>query len=146
MGASSRSEMELRMILPRSIAYLTVSGELDAAARDGFTEALGALADADVAIIDFGEVSYCDSTAITCLVSLRKRMQAVARGGAIRIVNPGRSIRRIMELCGLEALFSMHDSLRSAGLTSEDGDSIVTFVGHYDAGVPLADDGALLAD
>lgn len=121
------------MILPRSIGYLTLSGELDALARDGLIAALGPLSDSDIAIIDLADVTYCDSTAVNALVTLQKRMRD-AGGGEVRIVRPSRAVRRILEICGLDELFSIHDSLAAAGLPSNDESDLVTYVGTYDAG------------
>lgn len=124
------------MLLPRTLGYLTLSGELDASARDGLLEALEALVPADAAVIDFAGVTYCDSTAISCLVALRKRMREAGTEGDVRIVHANGSIRRILEICNLDSVFSLHESLRGAGLTAQDGSSVVTHVGNFDAGTP----------
>jgi len=128
------------MLLPRATGYVTLSGELDAAARDGLAAALAPLADVDVAIIDLGDVSYCDSTAINCLVTLKKRMQDAARGGEVRLVRPTRSVRRILQICGLDSEFSISDSLLAAGLPSKDDGAMVTYVGNFDAGTLIEDE------
>ena len=65
---------------------------------------------ADVVVIDLRDVSFLDSTAIECFVHLKKQM--MSRGGAdtIRLESPSKRIRRILELCSLEALFDLSDS------------------------------------
>ena len=84
---------------------VTVSGELDIAVADQFFDtcrrALGNPGDAIE--IDFGGVSFIDSTGIGSLV--RVHQEATAAGKQVRLGNVPRQVSRVLDLTGLTKLF-----------------------------------------
>ncbi len=68
----------------------------------------------DVAILDLTNVTFLDSSALHCFLLLRKQMQQLGKPGIIRIANANAVIARILHICGLDALFELHDSVESA--------------------------------
>jgi anti-anti-sigma factor len=61
-------------------------------------------------VIDLGEVSFVDSTALGTLVEARKHVQ----NGRLLLASPGPEVRRALEVSGLLELFAVHDSLEDA--------------------------------
>ena len=90
----------------RKTVEIRLSGEYDIYRRDELTEALDAAHDAHVALLDFSDVPYIDSTAIGCLIRLKKRMSE--NGPAvIRIMGAQRNVLRILELTRLDRIFEV---------------------------------------
>lgn len=85
---------------------IRLSGEYDIYRRDELTQALEAAQDAHVAVLDFSDVPYIDSTAIGCLVRLKKHMGEKGPG-IIRIVGAQRNVLRILELTRLDRIFEV---------------------------------------
>lgn len=84
---------------------LRVQGELDLATVDQFaTRVSGALdAAASALVLDFGGVTFVDSTGLGSLVRLRD--QARKGGKRLELVQVGRQVRRVLDLTGLSPLF-----------------------------------------
>lgn len=53
--------------------------------------------------VDLSDVSFIDSTGLGMLVGVLKEARDMQ--GAVRLVNPGREVRRILQVTGLEAMF-----------------------------------------
>jgi len=85
-------------------ATLVLTGEYDIARKDELARLLEPISHSDLAIIDAAELSYIDSTAIACFVSLHARMAKNGRSARIRFTNLQPQIRRIFALCGLEQI------------------------------------------
>lgn len=68
----------------------------------------------DVVILDLREVNYVDSTTLTAFVKLRSRMLGSGRAGTVRIAAPTTSVRRIFEICHLDKLFQVYETLEEA--------------------------------
>jgi anti-sigma B factor antagonist len=93
-------------------AVLTASGELDAFVAD---ELAGALAEASLAeriVVDLTTVSFMDSTVLGMLV--RAVREAEARGGAVRVVLPASTARRIFEITTLDRVLPVSGSREQA--------------------------------
>lgn len=85
---------------------IRLSGDYDIYRRDELARTLAAAHDAQEVTLDFSDVPYIDSTAIGCLIGLKKRMNA--NGPAlIRIVGVQPNVRRILELTQLEKIFNV---------------------------------------
>jgi anti-sigma B factor antagonist len=54
--------------------------------------------------IDLGKVSFIDSTGLGMLVGILKEARSL--NGEVHLVNAGREVRRILQVTGLEAIFS----------------------------------------
>ncbi len=83
---------------------LKLAGEYDIARKGELARLLEPLAQSDPAIVDATELSYVDSSAIACIVSLQTRMTRDGRSVRIRFMNLQPQIRRIFALCGLEQI------------------------------------------
>ena len=84
---------------------LRVSGELDLATVDQFsTRVSGALDAAAIALVlDFGGVTFVDSTGLGSLVRLQDH--ARQSGKRLDLIHVGRQVRRVLDLTGLSPLF-----------------------------------------
>lgn len=90
------------------VVRVQLSGEYDISRREELEQAFAPAHTACAVVIEMGEVTYLDSTALTCLVRLRKRM--LENGDAtIRIAGAKPQIRRIFALTQLERVFNLED-------------------------------------
>ncbi|GIF08550.1 STAS domain-containing protein [Actinoplanes siamensis] len=88
---------------------LNMAGELDIATADEFlTRLRSSMADMqapDSLLVDFTEVTFCDSSGIAALDELYA--DAAARGLSFRLANLQPGVRRVLQIIGLlEALTS----------------------------------------
>jgi anti-anti-sigma factor len=88
---------------------VTVSGELDMAVADDLLNiVLKELAGERNLILDFAQVTFCDSSGIRTLVHLYNHQRD--RGRTLRIINATYAVRRVIEMTGLaEYLGINHD-------------------------------------
>lgn len=84
---------------------LNLVGDLDISRRLFFEERLDQLADFSSATIDFTEVGYVDSSAVTCLLRFRKRVLTRHGRCDVKLVGLNPQLRRIFEMCGILDLF-----------------------------------------
>lgn|GEM_PF-1306459 len=85
---------------------IELSGEYDLARRDELEQQLSSAYTAAIAVIDLRDVTYIDSTALACLIRLKKRM--TEHGPAIvqlRSVQP--QVFRVFELTQLDKVFEV---------------------------------------
>ncbi|HKP19538.1 MAG TPA: STAS domain-containing protein [Gaiellaceae bacterium] len=89
-----------------------LAGELDLYNSGEVGETLTQVAgeSPDRVVVDLGEVSFIDSTALGTLVEARKHVQ----DGRLLLASPAPEVRRALEVSGLLALFAVHDSLDDA--------------------------------
>jgi anti-anti-sigma factor len=59
------------------------------------------------AVVDFSNVTFLDSSALTRLIGTLKRMQATDANSSMALVNLRPPIRRLFELTSLDRLFSI---------------------------------------
>lgn len=64
-----------------------------------------------VLVVDLGEVTFIDSTALGVLIEARSRM---ADRAGFRLAAPGLETRRALEVSGLDRHFSVHDTVDAA--------------------------------
>jgi anti-sigma B factor antagonist len=94
---------------------MAVAGDLDAASAAAFKERLLAGLDrAEPLILDLGEVTYMDSTAVAALFAARKET-GVSRSRCAVVCNG--EIRRMFDFTGLDLVFEVVES-RAAALAS----------------------------
>jgi len=74
-----------------------VAGELDMVSAPGFEEALIGLPDR--LKLDLQGVTFLDSAGVAVLI--RQHRQRGENGGSLRIVEPSRAVRRVLEVSGL---------------------------------------------
>jgi anti-sigma B factor antagonist len=58
-------------------------------------------------IVDMSGVDFCDSTGINILLSAHR--QARERGGELQLASPGSAIRKVLQVTGLESVFTVLD-------------------------------------
>jgi anti-sigma B factor antagonist len=102
----------------RSPTVVTASGELDAFVAPELQSAFGASSGDSRIVVDLTAVSFMDSTVLGLLV--REVRDVDARGGAIRVVLPGGTGRRIFEITTLDRILPVAGS-RSEALAELDG-------------------------
>ena len=92
---------------------VTFAGEYDVGSRNALREDLYALAEHDVAIADFTDVTFVDSACLAELVLLA-RDRNVRRRDPIKLVLPRGNVRRIVELVQVTDLFVVFETLSDA--------------------------------
>ncbi|MER7982865.1 STAS domain-containing protein [Streptomyces sp. NPDC095817] len=95
------------------IRVLAVAGELDYDSAEQFREVL--LTDGDDTphmLLDFGAVSFMDSSAISVLVHARRH--ADAAGGWIRMAALTEPVQRVIEIVGLHMIVDCFPTLAEA--------------------------------
>jgi anti-sigma B factor antagonist len=98
---------------PRVVA---VSGEIDVATAPQLRECLhGVIAQGEATVVlDLLGVTFLDSTALGVLVGALKRCREL--GGELHVVVADSRIVKIFEITGLTSVFTIADSLESAGV------------------------------
>ena len=90
-----------------------LAGELDLynshLVRDALLEA--AQENPDRLVVDLGEVSFLDSTALGVLIEARKTLE---NRRAFLLAAPGLETRRALQVSGLDKHFSVHDTVDGA--------------------------------
>ncbi|WP_173434275.1 STAS domain-containing protein [Allosalinactinospora lopnorensis] len=91
-------------------AVVTVRGEIDLYTapqlRSGFVDALED--GARRLIVDMSRVDFCDSTGMSVLLSAMKRSRE--KGGDLELVAPKSAVMKVLEVTGLDAVFTIQDS------------------------------------
>ena len=68
-------------------------------------------------ILDISELDFVDSFGLGAVVGALKRLRQ--RGGELALVCPSRRIRRVFEICDLDRIMALHDSIDSASGSPE---------------------------
>lgn len=89
--------------------HIALHGDLNMTRVDELRHMLLAGEHADVAVLDFADVGYIDSTALTALVLLRHRMTKNGGKGVLKIARPNKSVRRLLAICRLDHVFEVLD-------------------------------------
>ncbi|GAB3453889.1 hypothetical protein GCM10027570_33500 [Streptomonospora sediminis] len=89
---------------------VTVRGEIDLYTAPQLHSGLaGALDDgARRLMVDMSRVEFCDSTGMSVLLSGMKR--ARENGGDLELVAPKPAVRKVLEVTGLDTVFTVEDS------------------------------------
>jgi anti-sigma B factor antagonist len=93
---------------------IVLSGDLSVQTLSELREKLAQAESCDVAVLDLSAVNYVDSTTLTAFVKMRGRMLSGGRSGTVRIARPAVNVRRIFEICHLDKLFEIYDSIEEA--------------------------------
>ena len=90
---------------------LSVGGDLDVVgAPDLRQQVVKAVADgARLMAIDLSNLDFVDSFGLGAVIGALKRLRQ--RGGDLVLVCPSSRIRRVFEICDLDRILSLHDSL-----------------------------------
>jgi anti-sigma B factor antagonist len=68
-------------------------------------------------VIDMSGVDFCDSTGMNVLLSALKRMKE--RGGSLHVAAPRPAVRKILQVTGLDSVFTVHDEVPQEFLIAE---------------------------
>lgn len=106
--------MEITTKEMKRVSLLTVSGRIDSSTAPDFDKALQALINSNRTqiVIDMKDVEYLSSAALRALVSATKA--AKSGGGDVRIAQPSKRVREVVDLAGLNSIFTLYDNLVEA--------------------------------
>jgi stage II sporulation protein AA (anti-sigma F factor antagonist) len=103
MSGSARIPVRPADVHPAMDQHIAVNGEIDLAAAPELLrrldEAIGAGVSGSIEI-DFGGVSFVDSSGLAVLVAAQRRARAA--GGEVAVVNVRPTVRPVFELSGLD--------------------------------------------
>lgn len=68
-------------------------------------------------VIDMSQVEFCDSTGMNVLLSALKRIKE--QGGALDVAAPRPAVRKILQVTGLDSVFTVHETVPEEFLISE---------------------------
>lgn len=68
-------------------------------------------------VIDMSAVEFCDSTGMNVLLSALKRIKE--QGGALDVAAPRPAVRKILQVTGLDSVFTVHDEVPEEFMISE---------------------------
>jgi anti-anti-sigma factor len=95
-----------------SITVVRLTGELEIGRRDEIAGALCMSGEETGILLDFSDVSYADSTALSQL--LRFRNDAAAREVPVAVLIGNRQLARLIEYAGLREAFHIFENRASA--------------------------------
>ena len=93
---------------------ITLTGDLDFSRKAELDSQLAKAAYTNIAIVDVTGVEYLDSSTLSSLAGLKKLMREHGTAGILRIAGANESLRRILQICGLDKSFELYDSLEAA--------------------------------
>ena len=93
---------------------LKVTGELDHHTAPQLTQALEdvRLSPGAALVVDLSELTYCDSTGITVLVTAYQRAEAA--GSSFSLAGLGHDLTRMFQTVGLDQVFALHPTIDAA--------------------------------
>ena len=109
--------------LSRSLALVSVSGELDLHTSERLQRAIGEASSvgADTVVIDLSGVGFIDSAALGMLVQQTKRLEG--RGLSLLLVTNDPRALRVFEVTGLDRVLrryaTLHDALADVAPSAE---------------------------
>ena len=91
---------------------LALAGEIDLYTaprlQAELTAALAAAKSGQI-VVDMSAVDFCDSTGMNVLLAAHRL--ATERGGDLSLAAPRAPVRKILEVTGLESVFTIHDDV-----------------------------------
>lgn len=97
-----------------TITIVKLDGDLDFSRKAQIEKLLAEADEADIAIVDLANVTYIDSSCLSCLALQKKRMRENGTAAVLRIAGASQSLLRIFEICGLDKSFEIYPSLEQA--------------------------------
>jgi anti-anti-sigma factor len=106
--------MEISTKEMKRVSLLTVTGRIDSNTAPDLDKALQSLVNANRTqiIVDMKGVEYLSSAALRALVSATKA--AKNGGGDVRIAQPSKRVKEVIELAGLAPVITMYEDLVDA--------------------------------
>ncbi len=94
---------------------LSVGGDLDVVGAPDLRQAVvAAVAEGSrLLTLDLSDLDFVDSFGIGAVVGALKRLRQ--RGGDLAVVCPTPRIRRVFEICDLDKILALHDSIDRVG-------------------------------
>jgi len=110
-------DLDVRIHRNSDIPVVGLSGDIDSYTCSKLGKAIvNLITDGDLhVVIDMSEVKYIDSSGLGTLVGGLRRVHE--QNGNLAITNPSPQIRRIMNLTGLNKVFTLYDN-ESEAITS----------------------------
>jgi anti-anti-sigma factor len=101
--------MSLRIDRDPATHAISVAGEIDLSSARELEDCLECPPGQDLTV-DFSGVSFMDSTGINVLIRAVRRLRS---GHTLRLLRPQAAVRRVLEICGLDAFpgFEIVDSV-----------------------------------
>ncbi|GAA4918984.1 STAS domain-containing protein [Streptomonospora salina] len=99
---SSRSQDGCAVVAVRGEIDLYTAPQLQSGLVDALEDGARRL------VVDMSRVEFCDSTGMSVLLSVMKRARAA--DGDLELVAPKPAVRKILEVTGLDAVFTVQDS------------------------------------
>ena len=102
--------VSLRIDRDPTTQAISVTGEIDLSSVQDLEDCLECEPPARDVTLDFSGVSFMDSTGINVLIRAIRRLRS---GHTLRLVRPQATVRRVLEICGLDAFpgFEIVDSV-----------------------------------
>ena|SRR5438270_1853196 len=97
-----------------TLSTIRLAGDIDFSRKVEIELLLAKANYVDVAVIDCTDAAYLDSSGMSCLAALKKRMQENGTAAVLRIAGANDSLRRVFQICGLDKMFELYDSLAEA--------------------------------
>jgi anti-sigma B factor antagonist len=104
-----RVELKVSTVSQHNHAVVTATGEIDLYTAPQLQSELTRLPRSgfDRVVVDLSEVEFCDSTGMNVLLAAMKRLRE--RGGTLELAAPRSAVRRILQVTGLDTVFTVHD-------------------------------------
>jgi len=104
--------MEIAARELKSVDVLTVSGRVDSSTAPRLDQTLKGLLDNKRSriVLDLSGVAYLSSAGLRTMVSCRRS------GGDLRLANPSKRVKQVLELAGLDVVFKIYkDQVAAVG-------------------------------
>ena len=100
-------------------AVLAVAGEIDLYTAPRLQAEFARLLETGVerVVIDMSGVEFCDSTGMNVLLSALKRLRE--RGGTLEVAGPRPAVRKILQVTGLDSVFTVYEAVPAELLAGE---------------------------
>jgi len=102
-------ELKVTTRLQDDHTVISVAGEIDLYTAPRLqSELMTALSRSPARlVVDMSGVGFCDSTGINVLLAAHR--QARERGGELQLAGPGSATRKVLQVTGLESVFTVLD-------------------------------------
>ncbi len=109
MDTPSSSPFQVRVSADGDDVTLHLVGDFDLTAAENFRSCIEGAVDGNLGavVVDLGDVAFIDSTGISALLVMRRRLQGQGRG--LRVANVSAEAARVFELTGLTDIFTEGD-------------------------------------
>ena len=111
-------ELKVSTLFQGEHAIVALAGEIDLYTAPRLqSELAAALASGDPArlVVDMSAVEFCDSTGMNVLLAAHRRVQE--QGGDLELAAPRATVRKILQVTGLETVFTVVDDPAEPGST-----------------------------